>query len=120
MTRSLGFFRQFKGADTVLLSISQDEARDLARELQNFAASSMPAMPIVANSVPGHETKLEAVREAQPAAGTSAFHWLCGPRQVGDILSKMTSLANASEGHQYFELLGSEVQLMVSVGEYRA
>ncbi len=118
--RSLGFFKQFKGADTVLLSVSADEARNLAKELQYFAASNLAAMPIAANAVPGHETQLEAVRDARSAEGISAFRWLCGPTEVGDILAKLSSLESAPEGHQYFELLASEVQLMISVGEYRA
>jgi hypothetical protein len=46
------------------------------------------------------------------------FRWLCGSTEAPEIVAKLKSLAAAGSGHQYFELYGSPVQLMVSVGEY--
>ena len=120
MAPIIGFFEQFKGADTVLLSITTEEGRDLAARLQDFAASNAVAMEIDARSVPGHETRLVAVREAQTARGRGEYRWLCGPAELGNIIDKLKSVINVAEGHQYFELVASKVQLMISVGEYRA
>lgn len=120
MTRAgLGFFEQFKGADTVLLSTDSAGVRELARELEQFAASETAALRIPVMPIPGHEADLVAVREVH-ADGSARFRWLCGPSEVSDIVQKLNSLANSKQGHQYFELVGSKVQLMVSVGEYRA
>ena len=120
MANTLGFFKDFKGADTVLLSTTAEGAADLAKQLQRFASSSMASLKIEAAEVPEHFTQLFAVREAQALTTGSGFRWLCGPKQIAQIEGKLNALANASSGHQYFELLDSRVQLLVSIGEYHA
>lgn len=115
----IGFFEDFKGADTVLLSISAAQAQALADQLRRFATSDQLSMRIVANVIPAHEVQLVAIREARAAQDDGGFHWLCGPAEVRGISSKLESLANSAHGaHHYFELLGTEVRLLVSIGEY--
>ena len=115
--RQIGFFEQFKGADTVLVSTTAEDAAALAVELERFAQSQAAAVEVSAAPVPGHEAKLMAVREPR-ASSDREFRWLCGRFEVPQIIAKLKSLATAGAGHQYFELCGSPVQLMVSVGEY--
>ena len=116
MAPRLGFFDDFKGADTVLLAVTGQEAGELANQLQLFASSSRTSTEIVAEQIPGHEAKLVAV--SSPNAETSGFRWLCGRSEIADIAAKLTALASAVNGHQYFDLLGSEVRLIIAVGEY--
>jgi hypothetical protein len=117
MRPQLGFFEQFKGADTVLLAPTPQEVAALAHQLQQFAQSSATSLQIDAEPIPEHVTHLTVVRELETPAHPSGFRWLCGPAQALDIAGKLTALAAASSGHQYFELLGSRVQLLISVGE---
>ena len=112
----LGFFKDFKEADTVLLSASRGEVVALSRQLEAFAGSSAASLPIEATPIPGHPAQLVAIRESE--ASPKAFCWLCGPAEIRDISSKLNVLGRANPGHQYFDLVGSEAQLMVSVGEY--
>ena len=117
MSRRIGFFEDFKGSDTVLLSITAPQASILARELETFAASGSRSLTIESDEIPGHRTTLVAVRECGSGEG-NGFRWLCGPAQVVEVAAKLRALGNARKGHHYFELCHSSAQLMVSVGEY--
>ena len=120
MSATLGFFEQFKGADTVLLSTNQGELLEMAERLERFASSRVLFLEIEAVPISGHEAHLVAVRESHAPANQRQFHWLCGPRDIPEILEKLRHLAKSTRGHQYFDLLGTNAQLLVSVGEYRA
>ena len=118
MSFHLGLFRQFKGADTLLLSGSAADIWDLSARLGEFAASDAGDWPIHAMAhVPAlHAAELFVYRAAPRNA--SGFVWLCSPASTPTIQGKLQALASSGLGHHYFELLGSPVQLMVSVGEY--
>ncbi|MGV3582994.1 MAG: hypothetical protein ACO1N8_11895 [Methylophilus sp.] len=46
------------------------------------------------------------------------FSWLCSSIALPDIQTKLASLVLSSNGHQYFDLQGTDTQLIVSVCEY--
>jgi hypothetical protein len=117
MSRRIGFFEDFKGGDTVLVSLTGSEANVLANELETFAASSEQSLVIRGEEIPGHRVELVAVRACGSSNG-SGFRWPCGPSEVGAAADKLRALGRGGPGHHYFELCASEVQLMVSVGEY--
>ena len=115
----LGLFKQFKGeADTLLLSGEPADIADLSNRLGDFAASHSLDWSVHATArLSAHNpAELFAVGRALPHA--TGFVWLCSPESVPSIQGKLQALASSSSGHQYFELLGSPVPLVVSVGEY--
>ena len=120
----LGFFEDFKGSDAVLLSGSGGDIRDLAQRLRDFASSSNAALPIhdIASVSPEHPARLFTVRSplTSPAANQLTFHWSCSPSEIEAVSSKLLALVEGPSGHQYFDLVGSDVQLIISVGEYDA
>jgi hypothetical protein len=98
--------------------------RNLVQRIREFTASSEQDLPV-------HE--LAAVSASQPAqlfvvrssptcgdVGHACFAWVCPPLEVENVLGKLSALAERESGHHCFDLLGSEVQLIVSVGEYDA
>ncbi|MFN0315074.1 MAG: hypothetical protein ACKVQA_08555 [Burkholderiales bacterium] len=118
----LGFFEDFKGADTVLLSGSVLGIRNLVGRIRAFAASSEQELPIHEfAAVSAHQpAKLFVVRTPRTSggAGNASFAWVCPPLEIEDVLGMLSAIAERGLGHHYFDLLASEVQLIVSVGEY--
>jgi hypothetical protein len=118
MSLRLGLFRQFKGADTLLLSGAPADVADLSARLGEFAASNVLDWPVhsVAHISARNPAQLFASRFSQSHAG--GFVWLCSPESLPSVQGKLQALASSASGHQYFNLFGSYVQLVVSVGEY--
>jgi hypothetical protein len=114
----LGFFPEFKGADSVLLAGDAGGVAQLSAALNSFAHSPQIQLPIhsLAQVSPHHPAQLYASRSELPSA--PGFHWLCAPDVLPDILGKLSALASSGKGHHYFSLVASRVQLVVSVGEY--
>jgi hypothetical protein len=114
----LGFFADFKGADSVLICGSSNAMAILVLRLKEFVTSPLTEIHIhdLAVVSSSHPAKLSAVRSTLTAA--SGFCWLCSSEETESIFGKLNALANCTSGHQYFDLLGSECQLVVSVGEY--
>ncbi|GAB3357578.1 hypothetical protein GCM10027430_27020 [Lysobacter tyrosinilyticus] len=118
MSFQLGLFHLFKGADTLLLSGSPADIADLSARLGEFAASDAPDWPVhsIAHISARNPAQLFASRISQPQA--TGFVWLCSPESMPAVQGKLQALASSGSGHQYFDLFGSSVQLVVSVGEY--
>jgi hypothetical protein len=118
----LGYFEDFKGSDSVLMATSSEGVRSLIQRLRLFAISGDNELPLhqLAWVAPGHEVELYAVRSPRPSGVSSRgrFDLLCSSSALEDISAKLSSLATRAPGHQYFTLLDSEAQLIVSVGEY--
>jgi hypothetical protein len=113
----LGFFADFRDP-SLLLSGSADALRNLVRELEKFVASDRDELSIheLAWVSPTHPARLYAVRAAVPKPG--AFCWSCSSSEFEVVRGKLATLASSDAGHQYFELLGADSDLVVSVGEY--
>jgi hypothetical protein len=114
----LGFFPQFKGADSILLAGEADDIARLSGALVSFVASSQDQLSIhgLAAVSALHPAKLYATHSTEPSG--SDFRWLCSPATQSTIQGKLAALAMSGKGHQYFSLIGSPVQLVVSVGEH--
>ena len=111
----LGFFDNFKGGDKVLLSGGAADVAAVAALLERFVRSGEQSLAI-------HEHVLFAPRQSVPlfavaaaSTETSGYSWLCNSQTLPDIMDKLALL---DFGHQYFDLLGTTVELMVSTGEY--
>ena len=122
MTLRIGFFTDFKWADSVLLSGTPNDIETLSSELSKFVVSNEQQFPIhsLASISNRYPAMLFAKREAQEpqASNPMQFSWLCSSNALPDIQDKLLSLVHSSNGHQYFDLQGSDSQLIVSVGEY--
>jgi hypothetical protein len=114
----LGLFHQFKGADTLLLTGTAHDIADLSHRLEEFAASPDFELPLhgFAQVSASHPAQLFACRTAQPPL--SGFGWPCSPELLPSVQGKLHAVASSGNRHQYFDLIGSPIQLMVSVGEY--
>jgi hypothetical protein len=118
MNLRLGYFSDFKGADTVLLEGTADGIRRLCSRIKEFAASSETELSIHSLSAvsANHPVMLFASRSA--AGQGSGYCWLCSQKELNSIEEKLSALVTLENRHQYFELVGSPAQLIVSIGEY--
>jgi hypothetical protein len=118
MNLRLGYFSDFKGADTVLLEGTSDGIRRLCAQIKAFVASSETELPIHSLSAVSakHPVLLFASRSATGEG--LGFRWLCSQKELNSIEGKLSALVASESGHQYFELVGSPTQFIVSVGEY--
>lgn len=116
----LGYFREFKHGDIVLLSC---DPKGVAALRTNLAAAMAKMLPFAI-----HE--LATVSERQPARlfvwpvrlavrrRGDDFIWKISDRELEDVDAKLQPLLSGRAGHQYFDLDRPGTQLMVSVGEY--
>lgn len=117
MALQLGLFSDFKGRDFLLLTGDAAAFIRLLPELD--AASRGGQFRIHEISVRLPTCSIELVAASQPVPAP-AFTWLCDPTTVVSIRTDLQALTQCTSGHQYFDLAGSRVQLMVSLGEYDA
>jgi hypothetical protein len=124
MPLQLGFFEDFKFGDSVLLEGSACDIEQLALHLGAFVPSQDSALAIhsIASVAPNHPVQLFVSRSAGSSPpqgeGVAKFSWLCSPEELPTILDMLQPLVASGSGHQYFNLIGSSAQLIVSVGEY--
>lgn len=108
----LAFFKDFKGADTVLLSGRPDDMTNLRVELAPLVSTSSDSIVAVHSLCvvsSKHPAQLFAV--SKPSDESHAFLY------DESASKKLAALEESGSGHQYFGLPNERV-LMVSVGEY--
>ena len=116
----LGLFKQFEGeVDTLLLSGEPGDITDLSNRLGEFAASHSLDWSVHAIARLSAHNPVELFAASKALHHATGFVWLCSPESLPSIQGELQALASSGSGHQYFELLGSSVPLVVSVGEYR-
>ncbi len=122
MTLHLGFFPDFKWSDSVLLSGTTHDIENLSLALGKFVESKEQQFPIhnLASIAPRHQALLFAQRATEEPhhSNPAQFSWQCTSSSLSDIQAKLLTLVRSNNGHQYFDLEGSDTQLIVSVGEY--
>lgn len=125
----MGFFREFKGRNVVLLSGSRLAMAKLASSLRRLEERG--AEPNALHSLPFVEA-LENVRLTAYPAGAeeylrredgdqTTFHWRLKPEGWLEAAEKIEVVgATSGAGHAYLSTLGGadDVCVMVSVGEY--
>jgi hypothetical protein len=114
---NLGFFPAFKWTDTVLLEVEPFEIEPLSQRLNEAASSPGRVLEL------HHTAKVSRRHPVELYAGHSApkpggHLWRCTPSEVGEISGRLEALAKGSVAHHYFELVDSEAQLLLCVGEY--
>ena len=120
----LGFFREFKfeGEDMVLLTGTNEDIRVLNDRIGAALSNSLDVVALhdLASVAPNHKLEIFAVLKSLPKAHANAatFFWRCFSEEFPQVEGKLSALMNCRNGHHYFDLEGSNVTLMVSVGEY--
>jgi hypothetical protein len=120
MTLRLGYFENFKGADTVLLSCDLVEAPLLRGVLADVMAKGVPfAIHDLAVVTARNPARLVLCPAAAPFRGVGGeFIWRLNHVEFASVDSKLEALEHVRAAHQYFDLDRSDVRLMVSIGEY--
>ena len=114
----LGFFPEFKGADSVLLHGTSPQLLALVGRLREFVASSLEEWPIHADALVSRRFPAHLFASRSGVSSGTGFHWRCSPAELPSIQGLLHVLAASGSGHQYFDLAGTSAQLIVSAGEY--
>jgi hypothetical protein len=120
MTLHLGYFENFKGADTVLLSCDPVEVPPLRGVLADAMAKGVPfAIHDLAVVSARNPARLVLCPTGAPFRGLGGeFIWQLNHVEFASVDSKLEALEHVRAAHQYFDLDDSDVRLMVSVREY--
>ena len=120
MTIRLGYFKAFKGSNTVLLSCESSEVASLRQSLADAMTKGIPFAVHTLARVSGRNPArvILCPRSAPFRLGGVEFVWRLNNVEYADVDSKLEWLEAVDAAHQYFDLQTSGTQLMVSVGEY--
>jgi hypothetical protein len=118
----VGFFEDFKGADTLLLDVDREGLSTLIAWLQTNASS---ARKIAINHCPGAVVQsglhvdLSCVPEETGLVRTSGteFVWQRSAEGWAEVIDKLAAMESGA-CHQYLEGPSDDVQVMGSIGEY--
>ena len=114
---NIGYFPDFKGAQTVLLCGLPTELADLKSQVRAFARSERTELPIHEVATVSSKHPVQLVLSKHPTS-TAGFHWVCSADALSTVEGKLAPLIRGTPGHQYFDLAQVGTQLMVSVGEF--
>jgi len=114
---NLGYFEDFKGQNTVLLSGLCTEIADLKSQVRGFAQSGRNEIAIHDFAAVSSRHPVHLILSKLPTSSTG-FHWVCSVVELVTVQAKLAALTRGKPGHQYFDLAQADTQLMVSVGEY--
>jgi len=112
-----GYFNNFKGANTVLLSGLYTEIADLNAQVRTFAQSERTEIALHDFATVSSRHPAHLILSKQPTS-SAGFHWVCSIVELVTVQAKLSPLILGEPGHQYFDLVQADTQLMVSVGEY--
>jgi hypothetical protein len=125
---NLGYFRNFRGRDTVLLEGTSDALNALVVQLASLEMPERGRLAIheIAEISPSHPAKLFAHRhfpritldQEDDATHIPEFHWWCSESRFPAIKLQLRELILTGEGHCLFDLALSEVRLVISLREY--
>ena len=118
----VGFFEDFKGADTLLIDVDAEGLRDLIAWLRDVASSGRR---VLLSDCPGVSLQSGLQVEAFPGrddtgllkSGEGAFVWQRSEEGWTNIVEKLGVMGTRA-GHQYLDGPRDDVQVMASFGEY--
>lgn len=119
----VGFFEDFKGADTLLLDVDREGLNALIAWLQTVAASGRK---IAIDQCPGAVVQsglhVDLSRCAERHTGVvrtagTELPWQRSEEGWADVIDKLAAMESGA-GHQYLEPAIDAVQVMASIGEY--
>jgi hypothetical protein len=120
MTLHLGYFEKFKGADIVLLTCDPVEVTPFRGVLADVMAKGAPfAIHDLAVVSARNPVRLVLCPAAAPFRRVGGgFIWRLNHVEFATADSRLEVLGRVRAAHEYFDLDGSDVRLMVSVNEY--
>jgi hypothetical protein len=118
----VGFFEDFKGADTLLIGVDHEGLRDLLTWLREVTSSGRKAW---LNECPGVSLRsglrVELVRAPNDGGllkmAATEFVWRRSEEGWLEIIAKL-EVMEAGACHQYLDGPRDDVQPMASIGEY--
>jgi hypothetical protein len=120
MTLHLGYFENFNGADAVLLTCDPVEVTPLRGVLADVMAKGIPFaihdLAVVSGRNPARLVLCPAAAPFRRVGG--GFVWRLNHVEFATVDSRLEVLEHVRAAHEYFDLDGSNVRLMVSVNEY--
>jgi hypothetical protein len=123
----IGFFRDFKGQDSLLLSgdaAAHKRLLDICESLSSGALDRVRFQDLPFVRVFG---VVSLIAERSPessglqfASDGQGFIWRLSGEDWKDVALRIAPLLHGGRGHQYFDYLGvqDDVQIIVSTGEY--
>lgn len=120
----VGFFRNFKGSDSVLIDADHKSMAALQRLFSRLASGSSP-LDITAESDVIRYRNIALLAELSETNGrvrettTGLLKWSGTSAYWTDAEAKIVALCGVKAGHQYLVEEGA-VQVVVSLGEYGA
>ena len=120
MTLRLGYFQNFKGADTVLFSCDSVEVAPFRGVLAGVMARGVPYpihdLAVVSARHPARLVLCPTAARFRAVGGE--FIWRLNHVEFAVVDSKLEALGQVRAAHHYFDLYDSDVRLMFSVREY--
>jgi hypothetical protein len=120
----IGFFENFKEADTLLVSGANEALHQLLKALDSLAAGDTESLLV--SSLPfvrAHNIALVAVRSEVDhgirRTGTS-FSWQRSAAAWKQVREQVVELLQSNQAHQILDGPNDEVTLLLSVGEYNS
>ena len=110
----IGFFKAFKDRNTVLVSCTDTGLIRLRNLLSDPLQTSIP-LHQYAEIAPHYPTTLFVTLDQTSGDG---FIWTISESSRPHVLAALSTLAQSSQGHRYFDLANSGTQLMISLNEY--
>jgi len=124
-TLRIGYFKDFKSSNAILLEADTDGLRALAQLFRSLAAGTLDNvglhdLPFVEahHGVLVTATRSAHDRGARHADARPAFLWERTEDGWRDAADKLDVLSQHKEGHQYLDADEDEVVIQVSKGEY--
>ena len=120
---NIGYFENFKFGNTVLLDCAIHEISWVLAEIKS-SVNVLQHSRLICSEVGKLSTDpvslyVVASKISADMQKTNRFHWLVSVDQPEEVEAMLNVLISSGSGHQYFDLLQRDIQLVVSVGEYR-
>ena len=118
----VGFFGDFKGADTLLIDVDAEGLRGLMAWLRNVMSSDRRALLSACPGVTLQSTlRVDVFRSPDDIglvrAAEWVFVWQRSEDGWTDVVEKLAAMETGA-GHQYLDGPRDDVQVMASIGEY--
>jgi hypothetical protein len=117
----IGFFPNFKNADSVLLAADAEGVRVILDTIAKVSATPGDAVPIheLAHISVKHPAFLYAVNaKAVRSIPPNTYYLDVSGGARLNVVGLLEPLIKSSAGHQFFDLVPRPIALVVSVGEY--
>jgi len=123
MNAQLGFFKDLKGSDALLIGVTHESLGDLVDTLEPLTrARKMPVALHMTPFIESHGISLLAqVAESDQGlnmVGPESFTWARSTEGWSQVIAQLRELQGTNCGHQYLDGPHDSCVVIVSIGEY--